>query len=193
MLELLTKYLEQHRKVSIPEVGSLHLVHEPARYDVTDKRIVPPGYRIDFREFEETDTGQLDFLSRELRMDQDSAKNELRAFGEKLARTIKDQPFEWSGLGNFLPEHNKIIFRPVEYNALDPVNSPKVIHQGAQHVIRRGETEFTSSIEQQEAVILPRRIKATTIVWILFFAALLFVIAWFYIHKTDPGVTGLQF
>jgi nucleoid DNA-binding protein len=193
VLELLTKYLVQHRNVSIPSVGSLHVVHEPARYDVTDKRIVPPGYRIDFREYHEVGAGQVDFLSRELKMDQDSAKNEIRAFGEKLAKTIKHQPVEWSGLGAFVLEENKINFRPVEYNALNAVDAPKVIHQGAQHVIRRGETEFTSAIEQQEAVIVPRKIKATTIGWILLFAAVLFVAAWFFIHKTDPGATGLQF
>jgi nucleoid DNA-binding protein len=192
VLELLTKWLVKAKKVSIPSVGSLHVVHEPARYDVADKRILAPGYRIEFGEINEEDTEQLDFLSNELKTDKDAAENKIRLFGEKLAKIIKQQPVEWNGVGVFVLEQNKINFHSKPFNGLLAVDAPKVIHQGAQHVIRRGETEFTSAFEQQDAVVVPRKIKATTIGWILFLVALLFVIGWFFINKNNPP-TGLQF
>jgi hypothetical protein len=190
VLELLRKYLVYHRKVTIPSVGSIYVLHEPARYDVADKRILAPGYRIEFDEANQVDAGQVEFLSQELRTDKDAAQNEMLLFGDKLAKVIKQQPFEWTGIGEFVMEQNKINFHPKLFNGLLPVDAPKVIHQGAQHVIRRGETEFTSAFEQQEAVVIPRRIKATTIGWILFIAAVGFLIAWFFVNKAFP--TGLQ-
>jgi hypothetical protein len=192
VLELLAKYLVYKRKLSIPSVGSFQVLHEPARYDVADKRILPPGYRIEFGDANEVDEEQLEFLSNELKTDKDATSREIRIFGDRLSKTIKHQPVEWTGVGKFLFGQNKINFHPRSFDALLAVDAPKVIHEGAQHVIRRGETEFTSAFEQQEAVVVPRKIKATTIGWILFLAAVLFVIAWFFIHKNDLP-TGLQY
>jgi hypothetical protein len=192
VLELLTRYFVQHKKIAIPSVGSLQILHEPARYDVTEKRILPPGYRIEFREIYDADNRQVAFFSHELKTDEHAAENEMKAFGERFAKTIKNRPFEWSGIGEFFFEYNKINFRPEEYTALNAVSAPKVIHHGAKHMIRRGETEYTSAFEQQEAVIIHPKLKATTIGWILFLLAALFIIGWFFIHKSNPAATGLQ-
>jgi hypothetical protein len=190
VLELLTKCLVYNRTVSIPSVGTFQVHREPARYDVADKHILPPGYRVEFREFEQMDDDQVEFLSGEMKTDRQTTQNDIALFGNKLAGIIRKQPVEWTGIGKLLSEQDKISFQPGEYALPDPVDAPKVIHQGAKHMIRRGETEFTSAFEQQEAVVIHRKLKATTIGWILFLAALAFIIAWFLLYH--PGATGLQ-
>lgn len=193
MLELLTKYLVYNKQVFIPSLGSFHIVREPARYDVADKRILAPGYRVEFDAVGRGNDQQLAFLSRELNLDRQTAESRLREFGEKLKGMVRQRKVEWTGVGELVMEQNDLAFHPVSIQLTEPVDAPKVIHQGAQHVIRRGETEFTSAFEQQEATIVPRRIHRTTIAWILLIAGIVFIVAWFFIHRFDAAATGLQF
>jgi hypothetical protein len=192
VLELLTKYLVHARQVFIPSLGVFHVVHEPARYDVADKRILPPGCRVELDAAGNGNDQQVSFLSRELNLDQQTAESRLREFGEKLKAMSRQHKVEWAGVGELVMEQNNLAFHSFANQWAAPVDAPKVIHQGAQHVIRRGETEFTSAFEQQEAVLVPRRIRKTTIAWILLLAGLIFIVAWFFVHRFNPAATGLQ-
>ena len=58
----LTKYLVQYKRVSIPSVGTILLVQQPAQLNVADKIIEPPTVSAELREDVVVPEHQLKYL-----------------------------------------------------------------------------------------------------------------------------------
>ena len=142
MLNHLTTYLLQYKKVSIPHVGTIQITQRPPQLDVVDKLIQPPSYLVEFRKEEEITDHQIRFLDDVLKKGKDDILNDLRFFGDKLQEKINGPGFEWEGLGTITRSTQSI---PLFINALEAIPAQKVMRQDAEHNVLVGDHQMTST------------------------------------------------
>src|SRR5438309_4207600 len=99
MLEHLTRYLLQYKTVTVPNVGTLHLVQQGPRLSVADKRMEPPFYTVEIGLEKATSDHQLNFLRSLANNDNDAMAMKLELFGNSLRQKISNGGFDWKGLG----------------------------------------------------------------------------------------------
>lgn len=191
MLNHLTIYLFQYKKVCLPHVGTLQLLQQPAQLNVAEKQIEPPSYRIEIVDDEIVPAHQLSFLNGFVQKDTEAVANDLRLFGETVRQKMREGGFEWEGIGVLQKGINQV---PLRLDALQPVTAERVIRQEASHAVLVGDRETTSAQladEKAEALKLERKGFPYVLVgWLLLVLAILFIAVWLFFGKFKTGSTG---
>lgn len=192
MFKQLTNYLLQYRQVSIPSVGTIRLVQQPAQLDVADKIITPPSYTTAISSEEIVSEHQLAFLSAALQEEKDRVLEQLSALGQTLRSKMQDNGFNWKGIGWIGSSGESGMVTPA---ILQPVRAERVLRADAEHSVLVGDQELTSRHlsdrkEAAEEVIVKKRSVWMIVGWILLALALLFIVFMLYQGKFRIGATG---
>ncbi|MBB1282887.1 hypothetical protein HRH25_00755 [Flavisolibacter sp. BT320] len=188
----LTNYLLQYRQVSIPSVGTIRLVQQPAQLDVADKIITPPSYTTAFSSDETVSEHQLAFLSAALQEEKSNVMERLSLIGERLREKIDGNGFDWKGIGWIGSSGESGVIAP---GMLQPVRAERVLRQNAEHNVLVGDQELTSRHlwERKEAgEMMPEKKRSVFMIvgWIMLALAILFIVFMLYQGKFRIGATG---
>ena len=191
MLNHLTNYLLQYKTVSVPNVGTLCLVHQPARLNVADKLIEPPSYVVEIKSEDDIPDHQLQFLSGLANSEKDALKNELRSFGDRVQREINNGGFHWEGLGLIKSDTQTIA---VAAPSLQPLVAERVIRQDAKHTVLVGDREVsTAHVTERNAdeqTSTKKRDVYVLIGWILLLLSLVAIALLLYLGKFGVNAAG---
>lgn len=191
MLNHLTNYLLRYKTVSVPGVGTLCLVHRPARLNVADKLIEPPAYVVEIKSGEEISDRQLQFLSGLANKEKDAVGHELRSFGNAVQQEINNGGFYWEGLG-FIKTDTQTI--AIAAPSLQPLVAERAIRQNAKHTVLVGDREVSSAhvternADEQKSE--KKRDRLVLIGWVLLLFSLLAVAFLLYWGKFRVNAAG---
>jgi len=135
------QYLLQHRKLSVPGIGTFLLKREPANLDFANKEIYPPVYTFILKP--ETASSPKDVILR------------FNDFYKDLNDTLNRQgEIHWNGLGKIYKNASGVVvLDPVRIQTGNPLAAHRVLREKAEHMVRVGEDERTSI--QMEAMLIP--------------------------------------
>jgi hypothetical protein len=190
VLDQLTKYLLQYRRVSIPSVGTIQLVQKPPQLNVVDKVILPPSYSAQIIAEETIPEHQLNFLSATLKEERSGVLRSLTELGERLKARMQSEGFDWKGIG-LIRQSGESVFVPAI--ALEPVPAERVLRQNAEHSVLVGDQHMTSTQIagwKEGTVIESKRSIFVIIGWILLLLSILFIVFILYQGKFRIISTG---
>lgn len=191
MLTILTHYLFRYKRVTLPHVGTLKLVQQPAGLRVADKQIDPPGYAIELTDEEEVAPHQLLFVSNSLGKKRDESATDLDIFGKEAGEKINTTGFDWPGLSVITSSSKKF---PLASTALTPIVAERVLRQDAEHSVLQGDKQLTSSQitgERTEVEIERKPYPLMMIAgWIILALALLAIVFILYNGGFKAGSAG---
>ncbi len=191
MLQLLTIYLFQYRKVSIPHVGMIQLVQHPPVLQLVDKKLGPPNFSAELKKEEEVSEHQLNFLDSFLNSGTEVVSKELSFFGDKLHEKINGSGFEWKGLGTITRSTQTL---PIAITGFETIRAEKIIRQDSQHAVLVGDREMTSGqMNERRTFAEPVRKKASpliTVGWILLGFSILAIAIFLYTGKFKVNAAG---
>jgi len=149
MYSELRKYLLLHHELPIPGVGSINLERQPAAFDFANRQILPPAYRIIFREGSVQASRRLyGWLAASLGVTERDAILKFNDFVFELRERLdRGEKLEWQGVGHLNKGLGGIWhFKPGEESIPegDPVPADKVLRSRSSHSVRVGEDERTS-------------------------------------------------
>lgn len=190
MFNYLTKYLLQYKRVSIPSVGTIHLVQQPAQLNVADKLILPPFYATEFSNEDDVPEHQLSFLSSSLNEERENIQQSLNELGLWLKEKMNGEGFDWKGIGVIQPSNEAVAVLPIK--ALEPVPAEKVFRQGAEHRVLVGDQHLTSTqiAGLKEETTKSKRSVLVIIGWIVLLLSILYIIFVLWQGKFRVGATG---
>lgn len=187
----LTKYLLQYQRVSLPSVGTIRLVQQPAQFNVVDKLILPPSFTAEVSEEEKVPEHQLVYLAAALREDKDKVRQQLTELGERLQNQFRGEGFHWKGIGVIRYGGQTTPSVPA---ALVPINANRVIRPNAEHQVLVGDQQMTSTqmagLQDGEAVTKNKRSVWMIVAWVLLILSLLYIVFVLYVGKFRMGATG---
>jgi hypothetical protein len=188
----LTNYLLHYRQVSIPSVGTIRLVRQPAQLDVAAKIITPPTYRTEISSNEVVPEHQLAYLSAALQEDKDRVLDRLADMGRRLQQKVNESGFDWKGIGWIGQPADAAAVTPA---MLQPIPAERVLRQDAEHSVLVGDQEMTStqmSGKKEEIVATAGSERSVQIIvgWVLLALAILFIVFLLYQGKFRVGATG---
>jgi hypothetical protein len=195
VLALLTKYLLQYRRLSIPHVGTFELVQHSPEFNVVDQLIRPPSFRLDWNQNDLLTDHQLCYLADSIRSDKEKVREELESFGKKLRTEVRKESFNWRGIGTLTGENDAIAVDEgfLKMDGLTVVPAHKLIRENVEHSVLVGDQQMTS---QQVADTLTKGSKKRSyklmIGWILFFLALAAIVFILYRNGFNPLASGLK-
>lgn len=194
MLQLLTRYMFQYRKVCIPHIGTFEVVQSSPEYNVADKQITAPVFHIVHSSEDLLTDHQLNYLANSSEGGKETVKNELDFFGKRMKATVAKHSFAWKGIGN-LSGSNFINFKgeTVNVSGLNTIHAEKVMRGNAGHNMLVGEREMTT---QQITDVLSKsykkKINTALIGWIILALAAIVIILLLFRNDFSPLSTGLQ-
>ena len=198
MESLITSFLLQSKKTTLPYIGTFYHQWTSSKLDVVNKQILPPGRELIFHESSDSDAGNLvNFISRKQHIQLSEAKMELEKYcnywKEKLNRGCTLN-FETLGLLR-KNEEGLIYFQTERSNQFwQPVSAERVLHENAEHTVLVGDKETTSTLMNE---YYKEEIQVTKRTWvagaiILAVIALIVLFFSFYNRKISVSTIGNQ-
>ena len=191
MLDLLTKYLLQYRTVTVPQVGTIHLVQQPAQLNIAEKIIYPPSFFAELKKEENVSEHQLHFLNAFLHKENDSVEEQLKQFGDSLYDKINGPGFDWIGLGRF-DRSTQSFAIPIE--GLHAITAERVIRENPDHQVLVGDRQTSSyqiADEKAGSEFADRgRSVLITVGWILLGLSILAIAFFIYQGKFRVNAAG---
>ena len=150
MYEQLYQYLISHKQLAIPGVGNFLVERKSAENDFSSKKINPPAYSISFESAGKVPAANFfTWLANILQVSEEKAVNTFNQFSEELKSQISSgNIIDWKGVGvlskgfggdiKFKSSLSEVIIEK-------PVAAEKVIRQKAEHMVRVGEDQKTST------------------------------------------------
>jgi hypothetical protein len=195
VLALLTKYLLQYKKVSIPHIGTFELVQQPPQLQVAEKLVTAPSFTTRFTRADNVPEQQFKLLASTTQYEQVRLQQDLLSFGEKLRSKIKRESFQWSGFGTLRYRPGELVFEPenLMLESLQAVPASKVIRQNAQHQVLVGDREMTSQ-QASDTLIRTEGKRSLWVVtgWIVFILALAAIVFILYRNGFQTSASGLK-
>jgi hypothetical protein len=187
----LTNYLLQYKRVSIPSVGTIQLIQQPAQLDAAGKLILPPTFSVTIKENGGVSEHQLSFLSAALKKEKETVRQSLAETGLWLSEKINGKGFDWKGIG-FIQQNNNDLIIPAE--ALDSVPAEPVLQQDTEHTIQVGDQQMTAAqvanLKEKRVVTEKNRSIFMIIGWIILLLAILYILFVLYQGKFRVGASG---
>lgn len=154
MFQVLNAYLFQHKSISIPGLGTIHLESLPASADVADRTILPPVYQFRFDKYADTPEREFfSYLANQRNVLDYEAIKWYNEFAQDLRSRIRtEEKVEWEGVGALKKdEAGNIVFESAQLDGLFMAPAPalRVNRQNAQHTLLVGDQERTN-IEMNE-------------------------------------------
>jgi hypothetical protein len=194
VLALLTKYLLQFRRLSIPHVGTFELVQQPAEFNVVDKLVLPPSFSLNWHNNDALPEHQVHYLASSFDSDPESIKTKLDQFGKMFSTRVRKEPFAWNGIGNLRGTEGNITIEqyPMLIEGLGPVGAHKVIRENVEHNMLVGDRQMTSQ-QVTDSLSKPgkKRSLAVLIGWILLIITILAIVYILYRNGFNPLSSGL--
>lgn len=190
VLQLLTKYLLQYRKVSIPHVGTFEIVQQPAQMNFVDKLLLPPTFATEIRKDDAVSDHQLSYLSSVTQSDTDTVRQELDAFGKNLHDRISFDKFSWNGIGVIENGHTYDF-----QTSLRPISAEKVQRENIEHTILVGDKEITTLQQVIETVTeQPNKKRSVGVIigWIVLLLSIAYIVYLVYIGGFSVSASGLE-
>jgi len=192
VLDLLTKYLLQYRKVSIPHVGTLEIIQKSAELNFIDRLIFPPVYEAYITKEVAIPEHQIHYLASVSKYDKEKIAVDLESLGEKLQKKFESGSFTWKGIGEIRAANQAISIDTL----LTPITAEKIMRSNADHSILVGDQE-RSSTELSEALLdseddVKKRSLVITIGWIVLVLTIAFIIYMLYIEGFTIYGAGLK-
>jgi hypothetical protein len=195
VFSLLTKYLLQYRRLSIPHVGTFELVQQSPEFNVVDQLILPPSFHLNWNNNDVLTDHQLSYLAASARLDKEKIKNELDSLGQSLKIKFQRKPFDWKGIGTIKHENGTIDVERnlLQVEGLNTVPAHKLIRENATHNMLVGDKQMTSH-QMTDSLSKQSREKSYAVIigWILFFVTLLAIIFLLYRNGFNPLASGLK-
>jgi hypothetical protein len=198
MYQELRQYLLLNRQLNLPGVGTIIIERKAAEADFASKLIMPPTYSIALHHGAAGSNSKLfSWLSGALQISESDA-----AFRyDEFARSIKNEVLngerlQWEGIGVLTKGlAGEIRFEPALVDTIreQPVVANKVLRENAEHTVRVGEEEKTSS-QMIHLLTLGqgKKSKWWVAALILLVLSLVFVIYYFTSNGFNPSSAGNQ-
>lgn len=188
----LTNYLLQYRRISIPSVGTIRLIQQPAQLDVANKIITPPSFTTEISCDESVPEHQLAFLSAALQEERGRVLDRLSDLGQRLQSKLQGNGFEWKGIGWISQSGATSEVAPA---MLQPVRAERVLRPGAEHSVLVGDQQRTSGqmsgLKEEAGLVAEKERSVWMIVgWTLLGLAILYIVFLLYQGKFRVGSTG---
>lgn len=148
MNQYLAKYFALHKKLILPGIGSFNAATQPAQLEFVEKTLHAPTHTITFQQDEAaSDTNFISFLINETGLDQYGAINRFNQFIVQLEEKLQSGiPWQLPGLGILTNNGSSYAFTAESLQQYFPgIIAERVIRQNAQHAVRVGEDEKTST------------------------------------------------
>ena len=195
MYETLYQYFIQHKKLSVPGVGTFLLVRNPSETDFINKQIKPSYYSVTLQPSSVSPSiFFFKWLAGALHISDRDAIIRFNDLVFDIKKKIADgNSIEWRGVGSISKDlAGGLIFAPAVRSELEnPVVAEKVIREKAEHMVRVGEDQKTSAEMTEllnQPVVKKSRWWITALVTGLL--ALLFIVWYFYEHGVDVSSTA---
>lgn len=149
-MDILNQYLFQHKRISIPGLGTLHMERIPARTDFANHQILPPAYAFRFDQyFDAPDKEFFAYLANHKHLPDYEAIRWYNEYSYDLRARIRNQEDAiWEGLGRFtVDDKGEIHFEANQKIAqrLKPIKVERILRADAQHQLLVGDNERSSS------------------------------------------------
>jgi hypothetical protein len=149
MYTTLYQYLVHYKSLSVPGIGTISLLRNPAVTDFPAKLVNPPSYTFTLESpAQPSSSGFFYWLSNALGISDREAVIRFNDFSFDLRRQILDgAKIEWDGVGTLEKSlAGDIRFNPFPNTGYESaVNAEKVIREKPEHMVRVGESEKTSA------------------------------------------------
>lgn len=196
MLTVLNSYLIQHKRLSIPGLGTIYVENVPARTDFINKRILPPTYHYRFdKYFDAPDKEFFAYLALQHQVADYEAIKWYNEWAYELRNRIRNEDaVAWEGVGVL----KKDISGEIAFEAagaipdyLDDAPAERVIRQDARHKMLVGDRETTST-EMTEVLATESHVERTNWwIYALIIAAVLLGILFFYFYHNGFTTASL--
>ena len=149
MYEVLNRYLFQHKRISIPGLGSLVAESIPAVSDFANKQLLPVQLKFRFdKYFDVPDREFFSYLSQKGNIPDFEAIKWYNEFATGLRNSIRtEESAVWQGVGVFKKDFGgEVVFEPdaAAYELYPPVKAERIIRADAKHSILVGDKEKTN-------------------------------------------------
>lgn len=186
----LYQYLISNKQLAIPGIGTFLLEKKPAESDFSNKRINPPVFSINLQLPAKIPTEKFyKSLSAALGISEPDAINVFNDFAQGIKKSIDSgEIIDWNGVGVLSKGLAGEIKFKSAVNNLDyekPVTAEKVIREKAEHMVRVGEDQKTSS-EMTELLSHTEEKKSSW--WVYALAAVLLSIIFISWHFSTHGI-----
>jgi hypothetical protein len=195
VLSLLTKYLLQYRRLSIPNVGTFKLVQQPAEFNVVDKLVLPPEFLLNWSHNDSLPEHQLSYLAASVKADKEAVRDELEQFGGKFKTKIEKESLSWKGIGTLKKDNGVVVIEKelLQPEGLNAVPAHRILRENVEHSMLVGDQQMTSqqvtdSLSQGDK----KRSYIVIIGWILFALTLLAIVFLLYKNGFNPLSSGLK-
>ena len=146
----LYQYLILHKQLNIPGIGTFLLERKPANIDFINKIADPPVYTIALHHGNTAPSKNVfSWLASTLDISEQDAFNQFNDFALDIKnKVLSGDKLQWNGIGSL----SKGMAGEIRFDTLlkdiktgEPVPAIKVIRENAQHSVRVGEQQKTSS------------------------------------------------
>ena len=192
----LYQYLIQYKQLNVPGIGTFSLERKPAEGDFPNRKINPPAFTILLQPTANSASKAFfAWLASALNISDREAVIRFNDFAFDLKQKISSgNTVKWNGVGILNQDlTGKIKFIPVVNDLVleEPVNARKVIRKSAEHTVRVGEHEKTST---QMTELLNQRSEKKSYWWayalVIGLIAMIFIFWYFSEHGLNISSTG---
>lgn len=194
MIDLVLRYLLNHKEVSLKGIGTFSLRNVSSVIDFPDRLLYAPKTILEYSASASDSEDFHRWIENDQQLSAHTAKDKLEFFVKDFQQKLsKHKNVEWEGIGVFSKnEENLLSFQPAFDTFIgDPVKAEKIIRKDAEHYVKVGEEEKTN-IEMEELLLKKqkRTIKAWWIFTIVLF--LLGVAALWYFSSANKSEWNTQ-
>lgn len=192
MFQQLNQYLFQFKALSLPSFGTIKLIAQPARLDVVEHLIYAPAYEPQYSADDQLTDHQIEYFEAALQKDTADVEAFFIKAGETLKSKVENGTFNWSGIGTFECNNNRIYLSP-KTDTLAAVPAYRVIREKTHHAVLVGDQVVITDPAAERVVAEERKRDIWIIIaWIAGILALLFIAYYLYQHQFSPQASGLQ-
>ncbi|MFL5811273.1 MAG: hypothetical protein ACJ749_17255 [Flavisolibacter sp.] len=198
VLALLTKYLVQYKRVSIPHIGTFEIIQQSPELKIADKLITPPSFITRYVNNDRVPEHQVRFIASSEHYTKETLEEELSLFGENLKNRIQNSPFSWNGFGTLRYASSELVFDPqqIQFDSLQFMPAVKIMRENAQHRVLVGDRQMISSNTPTESYARiakrPGLSLEMFIGLIILLLAVALIIYLLFIGNFEPAAAGLR-
>lgn len=145
----LYQFLIQHKQLSLPGIGTLILQKESAGSDIASRKINPPSYSLTLRDSVSSSKNFFIWLAEVFHVTERDAIIRFNDFVYEMRNQINGgNTIAWNGVGSLKRgAGGEIEFSPFVKGLSfeQPIKAEKIIREKAEHLVRVGEDERTST------------------------------------------------
>jgi len=194
----LYQYLVLHKQLNIPGIGTFQVERKPADIDFIGKVVNPPAYTVALHHGNTTASKKVfSWLSDVFNISERDALSRFNDFAFELRdKVMAGDRLQWDGVGVL----SKGLAGEIRFDASlkgmtigEPIPANKVIRENAQHLVRVGEDQKTST-EMMERLVPEEQKRSYWWAAALIIGLLaLFFLAWYFsARRLDSSATGNQ-